>query len=104
MAETILTVRHGNSDTFTDVVSNLTSLSGYTAKQYIYNSDGDLVLTITGSISTLTVTYELTNDACKALVFEKHYYESIVFDANDHVYTLSWGPFILTAAKNTNPS
>jgi len=104
MAEKILTVKHGDSDTFTDVVSNLDSLSGYTAKMYVYDPDGDLALTITGSINTLTVTYELTNDVCKALSVAKYYYESKVFDGSDHVYTPSWGPFIITAAKNSDPS
>jgi len=104
MAEVILTVKHGDADTFTDVVSNLASLSGYTAKMYIYDSDGDLVLTLTGSIDTLTITYQLTNDACKALSVAKYYYESKVFDTSDHVYTTSWGLFEITAAKNSDPS
>jgi len=104
MAEKILTVRQGNSDTFTDVVSGLTSLSGYTAKMYVYNIAGTLLLTLTGSISTLTITYQLTKVASKALAVASHYYESIVFDSNNHVYTSTWGPLVITTAKNNNPS
>jgi len=104
MAETILTIKQGDSDTFTEVISNLSSLSGYTAKMYIYDSDDTLLLTLTGTISTLTITYELENEDSKALAVGKHRYESKIFDSSDHVYTTSWGVFHIKTSKNSDPS
>ena len=104
MAEKILTIKQGDADTFKDVVSNLSSLTGYSAKMYIYNSADTLVLTLTGTIDTLTITYELINEASKALTVTTHYYESKIFDSSDHVYTTSWGPLVVTKARNSDPS
>ena len=101
----VLRIPQGDADTITEVVSNLSSLSGYTAKMYIYDSSGTLKLTETGTISGLTVTYDITNDDTKGLIAGTYWFETKVFDSSDHVYTPQLnGKLIIRAAKKTDPS
>lgn len=104
MAEKNLEIRQGDSDTLTEVVTELSSLSGYTAKLYIYDPSGTLKSTITGTISDMTVTHEVLNDTTKVLSPGPYDYEAKKFDASDHVYTTSWGKLVITPAKNSDPS
>ena len=101
---TYLRLKQGDADTFTEVIENLATLTGYTAKLYIYDPDGTLSLVITGTIENLTITYELGNDDSQVFVLGRGSFESKIFDADDHVYTSSWGPFMVTPADDINPS
>jgi len=47
----IITIRKGDSDTLTETITGISSLSGYTAKMYIYNKASTLVMTLTGTIN-----------------------------------------------------
>jgi len=99
---TAITIVQGDADTFTEVITGIDSLSGYTCKMYIYTVAGVSVKTITGSVSTLTITYQLVNEDSKAMAVAEHYYETKIFDSSDHVYTPSSGTFTVLATKTTN--
>jgi hypothetical protein len=99
-----ITLRQGDSDTLTEVIENLTALTGYTAKLYIVDADGTEVDTITGSISTLTITYEIVNESSKAYPVGSHKFETKIFDRSDHVYTPSFGKFIVESAIENDPA
>ena len=99
----LLTIYKGDSDTLTETICGLTSLAGYTAKMYIYLNSA-LKLTLTGTINSLTVSYDIFNEQTKILAVGQYYFESKIFDASDHVYTTSSGVLRITEAKNTDPS
>jgi hypothetical protein len=104
MAQSFIVIKQGDADTLTEVITGLTSLSGYTAKMYIYDEEGVLIDTITGTINGLTITYELVNDDTKMYDVDTYNYETKLFDSSDHVYTPSSGKFIVNAALNSDPS
>lgn len=104
MAAQTITVRQGDSDTLEETVTNISSLSGYTAKMYIYKSDATLYATLTGTIADFVITYEIVNETSKAWEVGNYYFESKVFDTSDHVYTPSYGYFIVDTAYNNDPS
>ena len=99
-----IVLRQGDADTLTEVIENLTALTGYTAKMYIVKSDGTAVDTITGTIDTLTITYEILNESSKLYPVGVHDFETKIFDSSDHVYTPSYGKFIVEPAKEEDPS
>jgi hypothetical protein len=99
-----IVLRQGDSDTLTEVIENLTVLTGYTAKMYIVKSDGTEVDTITGTIDTLTITYEIVNESSKVYPVGVHDFETKIFDSSDHVYTPSYGKFIVESAKEEDPA
>jgi len=101
---TTLTIKQGDSDTLTTTITNLTSLAGYTAKLYIYTLDGTEIDVITGTIDTLTVTYEIVNEDSKAYPTGTHEFEAKVYDSSDHVYTHDSGTFIVEPAIKNDPS
>ena len=100
----VLTLKQGDSDTFTDTITGLSSLSGYTGKMYIYNNGGTLKNTLTGTVSGLTIAYDIVNEQSKLLTPGQYLFEAKIFDASDHVYTTSDGTLIIQPAKNTDPS
>lgn len=104
MSKQTLYIPKGDADTLTEVITGISSLSGYTAKMYIYDVAGTLKTTITGSISTLTVTYNITNETTKAYDVGSYYFETKIFDSSDHVYTQSDGLLIIQPAKQSDPS
>ena len=101
-----ISIPRGDADTFTETITNLNSLSGYTAKMYIYKFGhrGRLLDTLTGSISGLDITYQIVNDNSKAYAKGVHKYETKIYDASDHVYTPSKGNFTVSRSINTDPS
>ena len=99
---TKITIVQGDADTITETITGLASLAGYTAKFYIYTVAGVSVATITGSIDTLTITYEFVNEGTKAYTVGEHWYETKIFDGSDHVYTPASGVFAVLTAKTTN--
>ena len=101
----VLRIAQGDADTLTETVTTLSSLAGYTAKMYIYNSAGTLQLTETGEISGLVITYTITNEDTKDLTAGTYWFETKVFDAADHVYTPQLnGKLVIRAARQTDPS
>jgi len=99
-----IVLRQGDADTLTEVIENLTALTGYTAKLYIVEADGTSVDTITGNISGLNITYEIVNESSKAYPVGVHDFETKIYDSSDHVYTPSYGKFIVEPAKENDPS
>jgi hypothetical protein len=100
---TTIYIRCGDSDTLTETISNITSLSGYTAKMYIYNGT-TLYATLTGTIADLVVTYDIVNEVSKLWDAGAYNFETKVYDASDHVYTPSYGCFVVETAYNKDPS
>ncbi len=105
MAQSVLRIPQGDADTITEVVTGLLTLSGYTAKMYVYDSDDVLQLTETGTISTLTITYDITNEDTKDLTVGTYWFETKIFDSSDHVYTLQRnGKLIIQSVNQNDPS
>ena len=104
MIQQILTIKQGDSATFTETITGIDSLSGFTAKMYIQTSAGIEVDTITGGITDLNITYEIVNNDSKLYPIENHYFETKIFDGNDIVATPSEGLFIVEKALVSDPS
>lgn len=102
--EQVLTIKKGNADTFTETITGLSSLSGYTAKMFIKNAAGTAIATLTGSINSLTITYELVNETSKTITVGTYDFETLIWDTNDHVYSPSWGKFVVESTLNSDPS
>jgi len=96
-------IKQGDSDTLTDTITGLSSLSGYSGKMYIYKGTTPLA-TLTGVVSGLTVVYSITNEVSKLWAVGRYMYETKIFDASDHVYTCSTGRFVITATIEEDPS
>ena len=101
--ESIIIVKQGDSDVFEETISNMDTLDGYDAKMYIEDAAGTEILTITGSISGLVITYTLTRAACKAIAVGKYNFETKVFDS-DFNHTPSKGKFIVELTEENDPS
>ena len=99
-----ITIRKGDADTLTETVTGLSSLSGYSAKLYIVDADGEELDTLTGTISGLTITYQIVNENSKAYSTGKYWFETKIWDSSDHVYTLCSGRFIVRVAIENDPS
>jgi len=98
-----ITIRQGDSDTLTETITGLSSLSGYTAKLYIYSGRKQLAK-ISGIISGLTIAYSIVNESSKLWATGDYTYETKIFDSSDHVYTPSSGQFIISETINKDPS
>jgi len=99
----IIKIFRGDSTTLTETISGLTSLSGYSAKLYIMTLAGVELDTIEGSIAALVITYEIVNESSKAYAVGKYNFESKLFDTSDHVYTSSYGEFVVNATLEEDP-
>lgn len=97
-------IKQGAADTLTETITGISSLTGYTAKMYVKEQDGTVVDTLTGTIATLTITYEIHNDASKVYKIGDHLFETAIFDSSDHVYYPTSGNFIVERSLNNNPS
>jgi len=97
-------IYQGDADTLTEVITGLETASGYTAKLYLETLAGVEIDTITGSIDTLTVTYQLVNEDTKVYPVGRHNLESKLFDTDDHVYTTSSLEFVVLTPLNNDPS
>lgn len=100
----IIENKKGDSITLTETIDGLTSLTGYSAKMYIYTIAGVEVDVITGSIDGLGITYNILNDTAKEYPVGSHRFETKLFDASDHVYTPSDGGFTVLKSVNSDPS
>ena len=99
-----LRINKGDSATISEVISGLDSLSGYSAKLYIYESDGTQYDTVTGSISDLTITYEFVNDTTKDYTVGRYSFETKLWSGSDQVFTPSKGIFHVRSVLVTDPS
>ena len=100
----VITIRKGDADTLTETIVGLVSLSGYTAKMYITTSAGVALATLTGVIDGLTITYQLVNEATKLYAVGDYNFETKIYDASDHVYTPSYGKFIVLSTVEEDPA
>ena len=94
----------GDSVTLSEVISGLDSLSGYSAKLYIYTLAGVEYKTIDGTINSLTISYTMLNEVTKLLTVGRYKFETKIWDTSDHVYTPSSGLFVITTVLNSDPS
>ena len=99
-----LRFNQGDSVSLEEVITGLTSLSGYSAKLYIYDEDGDVYATADGSIDTLTITYEMLNEITKAFTVGTYTFETKIWDSSDHVFTPSEGTLFIDAPLVSDPS
>lgn len=93
----------GDADTLTETITGLSSLSGYSAKIYFY-LNGTLVDTFTGTINSLTITYDIKNEDTKTYTCGLYDYETKIWDSSDHVYTPSKGKIRIKQPLVTDPS
>lgn len=101
---TPIKIYQGDADTLSELVTGLDTASGYTAKLYLKKLDGTAIDTITGSVNTLTITYEIINENSKVYPVGRHNLETKIFDTEDHVYTLSKREFVVMSALNNDPT
>jgi hypothetical protein len=92
-----LYIRQGDSLKFTDTITGLVSLSGYTCKAYIYDKNNTVLSTVTGSASGLVVTYEKLHTYTKAWPVGKYDVETKIWDSSGHYYTTN--KIVLTVDK-----
>ena len=85
-----LTINQSRTLSFTATVTGLDSLSGYTAKCYFVESDDTAILTVTGSIADLVITFTVTADQMDDFSTGVHNYEVIIFDGT-YEYTVAEG-------------
>jgi hypothetical protein len=104
IAEQFISIKQGDATTLTETVTGLVTASGYTAKLYVYDADGTVILTVTGTVSTLTITYQIENEDTKGLTTGAYAYESKLFDTSDHVYSQSDGIFEIRSTNEEDPS
>jgi len=102
--EQLIKIRKGDADTLTETITNLASLTGYSAKLYVYNQAGTLLDTFTGVISSLTITYQILNEDTKTYALGEYKFETKIWDSSDHVYTPSYGKFIVLSALVSDPA
>jgi len=102
--EQFISIKQGDADTFTETIEGLTTLTGYTAKMYIFKSDGTKLDTINGTINGLIVTYEIVNESSKIYPVGTYDFETKIFDASDHVYSQSNGIFEVRSTNEEDPS
>jgi len=104
MARQFISIKQGDADTFTETITNLTSLSGYSAKMIISEEDGTEMDTIDGTINGLEITYDLKNETSKAWTPGTYNFETKIWDDSDHVYTPSEGIFVIEDTAEEDPS
>ncbi len=98
-----LTINQSRKLSFTATVTGLGSLGGYTAKCYFVEVDGTEILTITGSISDLVITFTVTADQMDDFPVAVHNYEIIIFDGTNE-YTLAEGHLRVKATIENDPT
>jgi hypothetical protein len=101
---TAITLKLGDATTITETITGLTSLTGYTARMYVYSRTGTLIDTFNGTVSGLTVTYDILNEDSRLFTMGAHSFETKLWDSSDHVYTPSVGVVNVETALNSNPS
>lgn len=104
IAEQFISIKQGDASIFTEAITGISSTTGYSAKMYVYDADNTAILTITGTVGTLSVVYEITNEDTKALTAGTYNYETKLFDSTDHVYSQGRGIFEIRETHEDDPS
>jgi hypothetical protein len=104
MARQFLHIRQGDADTLTETITGLSSLSGYSAKMYIYSEAGTLLASVSGTINALVITYNLVNETTKLWATGTYYFETKIWDSSDHVYTPTTGMIVVEKTQEEDPS
>ena len=104
MTQQCLIIKQGDADTFTETISGLDSLSGYSATMYIFNDNGTEIDAIDGTIDGFEITYDLVNESSKIYDPGTYAFETKIFDSWDHVYTPSTGLFVVENTNEEDPS
>jgi hypothetical protein len=102
--EMALKIRQGESLKFTETITGLDSLAGYTAKAYAYDENYSIIATMTGSIAALVITYEASATVTKLLNPRKYDIETKLYDGSGHVYTPSRTVLIIGKPGKTDPT
>jgi hypothetical protein len=100
---TLINIKQGGSTTIPEIITGLITLAGYTAKLYIYTQAGAQIAVVTGTILSLTVTYDILNATSKNYPVGLHIFETKLFDGAGHVYTPSEGLFNVERTIITTP-
>ena len=98
-----LSIHQSRKLVFTETVTGLDSLSGYTAKCYFVESDGTAILTVTGSVSSLVITFTVTADQMDDFTVGVHNFEVIIFDGTNE-YTIDEGHLRVKATVENDPT
>lgn len=104
MSRQFLKIKQGDADTLTETITGLSSLSGYSAKMYIYSEAGTALGTVSGTIDGLTIAYNLVNETTKAWAVGTYYFETKIWDSSDHVYTPTTGMIVIEKTQEEDPS
>jgi hypothetical protein len=100
----MLILTKGDADTWTETVTGLSSLSGYSAKAYVYTTGGTLVDTFTGTVSGMTITYDIKNEDTKTWATGKHNVFTKIWDTSDHVYSPFKDKIVVLNSDVVDPS
>jgi len=100
----MITIYKGDADTLTETITGLSSLSGYSAKFYIYSLTGTLIDSFTGTINGLTITYDIKNEDTKSYTEGTYDFFTKIWDSSDHVYTPTSGTFVVKYSVVSDPS
>jgi len=100
---TTLTINQSRKLSFTATITGLASLSGYTAKCYFVEADGTAILTVTGSIANLVITFTVTADQMDDFPVGVHNYEVIIFDGTNE-YTPAEGKLKVKSTVEKDPT
>ena len=98
-----LTINQSRKLSFTATVTGLDSLAGYDAKCYFVESDGTAILTITGSVTDLVITFTVTADQMDDFPVAVHNYEVILFDGTNE-YTIAEGHLKVKSTLEKDPT
>ena len=104
IAEQFISIKKGDASTFTEAITGISSTTGYSAKMYVYDADNTAILTVSGTVGTLSVVYEITNEDTKALAVGSYSYETKLFDSSDHVYSQGRGIFEIRETHEEDPT
>ena len=98
-----LSIHQSRKLSFTETVTGLDSLAGYTAKCYFVESDGTAIATVTGVISSLVITFTVTADTMDDYPTGVQNFEVILFDGTNE-YTIDTGHLRVKATLEGDPS
>ena len=103
MESQTLRIFQGDATTITETITGLDSLDGYSAKLYIITKADVEIDIIEGAIEDLVITYEIVNEDSKVYPVGIHEFETKIFDDLDHVYTPSFGKFLVDITTEEDP-
>jgi hypothetical protein len=100
-----IVINQGDNYQFTETITGLTSLSGYTAKMYIFTRGGADVDEVSGTIDGLKIYYVFLHSRTKDYTAGKHEFETKLYDtANSLQKTPSEGQFVINKVHKVDPT